>query len=158
MPARMRDLLPTPLPNLTIAQRTNHRLSVTSTACAGRPSALRGELAWGTEPKAHRRVRARESKASPEMLAHCDSRRDRAANRLEHVTLTSVQVFAKFHGNCNTMPAVSRLRNHRYPSSGRSERLMRVTTGSHARFSSCGYTRSKQWMAPGRPREKLHRL
>ena len=35
------------------------------------------------------RVRAtRESKVSPEMVAHCDSRRDRAANRLDHVTLT----------------------------------------------------------------------
>jgi hypothetical protein len=43
-------------------------------------------------------------------------------------------------------------------SSGRSERLMRVTTGSHARFSSCGYTRSKQWIEPFAEREKLHRL
>jgi hypothetical protein len=49
MPARMRDLLPTPLPNLNIAQWDEPLLSVTSTTCAGRPSALRGELAWGTE-------------------------------------------------------------------------------------------------------------
>jgi hypothetical protein len=35
---------------------------------------------------------------------------------------------------------------------------MRVTTASQERFSACGYTRSKQWMAP-RPRvEKLQRL
>jgi hypothetical protein len=47
MPARMRDLLPTPLPNLNIAQWDEPPLSVTSITCAGRPSALRGELAWG---------------------------------------------------------------------------------------------------------------
>ena len=48
MPAiAMRDLLPTPSPNLNMANGTNRRLSVTSTACASRPSALRGELAWG---------------------------------------------------------------------------------------------------------------
>ena len=33
-------------------------------------------------------------------------------------------------------------------SSGRSERLIRVTTGSQARFSACGYTKSKQCMEP----------
>jgi hypothetical protein len=45
-----------------------------------------------------------------------------------------------------------------YLSSGRSERLMRVTTASHARFSSCGYTKSKQCMEPRAERKKLHRL
>jgi len=35
---------------------------------------------------------------------------------------------------------------------------MRATTGSHARFSSCGYTRSKQCVEPPAEREKLHRL
>jgi hypothetical protein len=43
-------------------------------------------------------------------------------------------------------------------SSGRSERLMRVTTGSQARFSACGYTKSKQCMEPPAECEKLHRL
>ena len=43
-------------------------------------------------------------------------------------------------------------------SSGRSERLMRVTTESHARFSACGYTKSKQCKEPRAGREKLHRL
>ena len=55
-----------------------------------------------------------------------------------------------------TWQKVCELAPHR--SSGRSERLMRVTTGSHARFSSCGYTRSKQWIDPFAEREKLHRL
>jgi hypothetical protein len=41
------DLLLTPSPNLSVG--TNRRLSVTSTTCAGRPSALWGELAFGTE-------------------------------------------------------------------------------------------------------------
>ena len=31
-----------------------------------------------------------------------------------------------------------------HPSSGRKDKLMRVTTASQERFSSCGYTRSKQ--------------
>jgi hypothetical protein len=44
-----------------------------------------------------------------------------------------------------------------YRSSGRSERLMRVTTGSQAFFSLCGYTKSKQCMVEWRA-EKLHRL
>jgi hypothetical protein len=43
-------------------------------------------------------------------------------------------------------------------SSGRSERLMRVTTASQERFSRCGYLRSKQWIARRAPPEKLHRL
>jgi hypothetical protein len=33
-------------------------------------------------------------------------------------------------------------------SSGRSERLMRVTMPSQARRSACGCARSKQWIAP----------
>jgi hypothetical protein len=35
---------------------------------------------------------------------------------------------------------------------------MRVTTGSQAFFSDCGYIRSKQWIAPRAPPEKLHLL
>ena len=49
-----------------------------------------------------------------------------------------------------------RLGIDRQPSSGRRDRLMRVTTASHARSSSLGYARSKQCIAPAR--EKLHRL
>jgi hypothetical protein len=43
-------------------------------------------------------------------------------------------------------------------SSGRSDRLMRVTTASQERFSCCGYLRSKQCITPRTPPEKLHRL
>jgi len=45
-----------------------------------------------------------------------------------------------------------------YPSSGRKDRLMRVTTASQERFSSWGYVRSKQWIAACARDEKLHRL
>src|ERR1700738_3284319 len=48
------------------------------------------------------------------------------------------------------------IRLHR--SSGRSERLMRVTTRSQARFSACGYTKSKQCMELPAECETLHRL
>ena len=43
----------------------------------------------------------------------------------------------------------NRMRDRHYVqrSSGLSDRLIRVTTGSQARSSSCGYIRSKQWMA-----------
>src|ERR1700738_2920663 len=43
-------------------------------------------------------------------------------------------------------------------SSGRSERLIRVTTRSQARFSACGYTKSKQCMELPAECETLHRL
>ena len=49
-------------------------------------------------------------------------------------------------------------RSHDYPSSGRKDRLMRVTTASQERFSSWGYVRSKQWIAARARDEKLHRL
>ena len=49
-------------------------------------------------------------------------------------------------------------RPHDYPSSGRKDRLMRVTTASQERFSSWGYVRSKQWIAARARDEKLHRL
>jgi hypothetical protein len=40
--------------------------------------------------------------------------------------------------------AVANTMYHLHPSSGRKDKLMRVTTASQDRFSSCGYTRSKQ--------------
>jgi hypothetical protein len=43
-------------------------------------------------------------------------------------------------------------------SSGRRDRLIRVTMASQERFSCCGYFRSKQCITPRAPPEKLHRL
>ena len=45
-----------------------------------------------------------------------------------------------------------------HPISGRSDRLMRVTMSSQARFSRSGYLRSKQCTAPPAFEEKLQRL
>ena len=70
-----------------------------------------------------------------------------ATERREKSTLLSTQV-----------PTLAWHGRGLHRSSGRSERLMRVTTGSQARFSACGYTKSKQCMEPPAEGEKLHRL
>src|SRR3981081_4347071 len=66
----------------------------------------------------------------------------------------SVQLF----GSHELLRKVDNFGIMRQSSSGRSDRRMRGTTGSQARFSSRGYTRSKQWMAPPASAEKLQRL
>jgi hypothetical protein len=57
------------------------------------------------------------------------------------VILDASRAIAAEAGDCDEAASVPR---RGQPSSGRSDKLMRVTTGSHARFSICGYARSKQ--------------
>jgi hypothetical protein len=69
------------------------------------------------------------------------------------VTLT----FRDLPGSSNSASRGADTRHGRglHRSSGRSERLIRVTTGSQARFSACGYTKSKQCMEPRAEWEKF---